>query len=313
MRISVVVPARDAAATIGRTLVALAAQETDQDYEVIVVDSGSRDETRGIVLAAGTAMLLRNPGGEPAGSRNLGASHATGAVLAFTDADCEPAPDWLAAGSRALEHADIVQGRVEPAAPTGPFDRSLTVEREYGLYETANLFATREVFDRVGGFHPAIELDRERAHPFGEDAWFVWRARREGATTAFAGDALVRHAVFPRTAVGYIAERARCRYFPPLVARIPELREGFLHHRVFLSPDSLRFDATVAAVLTAGLTRRRLPALLAVLLYAASLERGTRGGGAAERARLVASRLAADALTFVSLVQGSAAARTLVL
>jgi glycosyltransferase involved in cell wall biosynthesis len=313
VRISVVVPARNAAATIGATLAALAAQRTDQDYEVIVVDSGSRDQTPAIVQAAGTATLLHNPGGEPAGSRNLGARHGTGAVLAFTDADCEPAPDWLAAGHRALGQADIVQGRVAPVGPAGPFDRSLSVEREYGLYETANLFATRAVFDRVDGFQPVIELDQGRAHPFGEDVWFVWRARRAGASTAFAADAVVQHAVFPRSARAYVAERSRCRYFPPLVARIPELRDGFLHHRVFLSPDSLRFDAALGGLLVGLLTRRRVPALLAALPYAAALARDTRGAAGAQRALFAASRIAADALTCAALAWGDLAARTLVL
>ncbi len=311
--ITVVIPARDAAATIGRTLSALAAQELDGEYEVIVVDSGSRDDTPAIALASDAVReVLQNPGGEPAGSRNLGVSRARGSALAFTDADCEPAPDWLAAGLRALDRAEIVQGRVIPSAAAGPFDRTLGVSGESGLYETANLFVRRDVFDRVGGFEPVLKLgDRER--PFGEDAWFVWRARRTGARTAFASDALVRHGVFGRGPRAYVAERARSRYFPALVGMIPELREQFLAHRVFLTVDSARFAVAVAGLAASAVTRRRVPAIVAGATYVAHVERAARRWPVRDRPRVAATRLAADAVTFVALLRGSVAARSLVL
>src|ERR1700722_6431155 len=116
-----VAAARDAAATIGRTLAALAAQEVEGGYEVIVVDGGSRDGTLGVLRANGDDVtVLHNPDREPASSPNIGARHAAGRVLAFTDADCEPAPGWLTAGLRALEGADIVQGKVLPRERHGP-------------------------------------------------------------------------------------------------------------------------------------------------------------------------------------------------
>jgi glycosyltransferase involved in cell wall biosynthesis len=307
--VTVVVPARNARATIGSTLAALAAQELEHDYEVIVVDSGSTDDTASMAEASpAVTAVLRNPGGEPAGSRNVGARSARGATLAFTDADCEPEPGWLAAGLLALEHADIVQGRVLPVRPPGPFDRTVWVSHEYGLYETANLFVRRETFDRAGGFLPVLEPDQRDAHPFGEDAWFVWRAKRAGAETAFADDAVVRHAVFERSAREYVAERARTRLFPPLVALIPELRETFLHRRVFLSPDSARFDLALASAMTGVLSRRAAIVAIGAAPYAIRVARE-----AGWTARLVGVRVASDALTFVSLVRGSVAARTPVL
>jgi GT2 family glycosyltransferase len=329
--ITVVVPARDASATIGRTLAALAGQEVDVDYEVVVVDSGSTDDTPKIVSSSGVVTaVLHNPGGEPASSRNMGARHGTGRVLAFTDADCEPVPSWLASGLRALEQADIVQGKVLPVSEPGPFDRTVRVLWELGLYETANLFVRRELFVRIGGFEPVIALStgelvqgvaasrpkiarRGDARPFGEDVWFGWRAKRSGARSAFAEDALVYHAVFPRGLRDFVAEHARARYFPPLVALVPELRDPFLKHRIFLSPASARFDLALAGLLAAGLTRRRLLALTALLPYAALLTSEARRWPPRERARITAGLLAADAVTFVGLVRGSIGARTVVL
>jgi hypothetical protein len=329
--ITVVVPVRNASATIGRTLVALAAQEVDVDYEVVVVDSGSTDDTPAIASDSGVvSALLHNPGGEPASSRNMGSRHGTGRVLAFTDADCEPAPSWLASGLRALEHADLVQGKVLPVTEPGPFDRTVCVVRETGLYETANLLVRREVFERVGGFQPVVALSTGElvqgvgaqtpqaghdadARPFGEDVWFGWRAKRAGARSAYAEDALVYHAVFPRGLRGFVAEQARTRYFPPLVALVPELRDQFLTRRIFLAPASARFDLALAGLATAALTRRRLPALVAVIFYAAHVRSDVRRWPPGERLPVAAARVVVDAVTFVALVRGTVTARTPVL
>jgi glycosyltransferase involved in cell wall biosynthesis len=308
--VTVVVPARDAEATIDGTLAALSAQEASFDYEVVVVDSGSGDRTVAVASSAPVvSAVLRNPGGEPAGSRNLGAAHGSGSMLAFTDADCEPEPGWLAAGVRALAAADLVAGAVLPVRPPGPFDRTVGVAHDHGLYETANLFVSRAWFERVGGFEPVVgSVDAGRA-PFGEDAWFGWRLRRAGARAAFCSEAVVRHAVFPRGAAGYVAERARVRHFPALVALIPELRGQFLFRRAFLSSESARFDLMVAG----ALTRRRSTALLAALPYAASVARAAHDVPAPRRALVAGARIVADAVTFAALVAGSVRARTAVL
>ena len=313
VHVTVVIPARDAEATIGGTLDAIAAQRFDGEVELIVVDSGSSDATCRLVQAfPGLTTLLHNPGGEPAGSRNLGARHARGQVLAFTDADCRPAPDWLAAGTRGLTGADIVQGRVVPARAPGQFDRTVSVGHEYGLYETANLFVRRDTFERTEGFEPVIGPGDAERHPFGEDAWFVWRAKRDGARTTFAADAVVEHEVFERDARAYVAERVRCRHFPPLVALIPELRGSLLQRRLFLSPDSARFDLALISTLAWTVGRRRAT-LIGALPYAAAVLRDAGNSPADERALVIGARVAADALTFASLAYGSLRARTLVL
>src|SRR5437764_854251 len=129
MRVSVVVPARNAAATIERALDAVARQELGEPYETIVVDDGSADGTPELAersRAPGLRVLRQRPE-SPSAARNRGASEARGDVLAFTDADCFPTPGWLAAGLAALEGADLVQGAVERQAPDGRIrlDRTL--------------------------------------------------------------------------------------------------------------------------------------------------------------------------------------------
>jgi len=284
-------------------LAGLAAQERLPD-EVIVVDDGSSDATAALAEAAPVVTRVVRAAGEgPGAARNAGAAAAHGDVLAFLDADCEPQPGWLRAGLEALERADLVQGRTTPPPghPLGPFDRTLWVLAPWGLFETANLFVSRGLFERLGGFEPW--LAPARGKELAEDVWFGWRAVRAGARTAFCDDALVHHAVFERSARDYVAERLRLRYFPAMAARIPELRETFLWRRLFLTPRSAAFDAAVAGILVAVASRRPWPLALA-LPYVAIARR---------RPRAWPVDLVADGVGLASLLAGSARARSPVL
>jgi glycosyltransferase involved in cell wall biosynthesis len=310
--VSVVIPARDSAATIGRTLDALERQDLAEPYEVIVVDDGSMDATAAIVEESEVPIrLLQSSGAGAAAARNLGAAAAVGVTLAFTDSDCVPTRRWLRTGLEAMRSADLVQGAVEPdpGAPRYPLERTLWVVEEIGLYETANLFVRRELFERLGGFEDVLTSVQGR--PFAEDVWLGWRARRAGAAVRFCPDALVHHAVFPQTAGELITEGVRRGHFPALAGRIPELRETLFFKRLFLSRRTAEFDAAVAALLLAGLTRSRLP-LLGALPYVRSLIRPAMGWRR-HAPRVVAAHLLADACGLGALAAGSVRARTPVL
>lgn len=339
-RVSVIVPARNAESTIEGLLTGLRAQ-TVASFEVIVVDSGSADRTVSIVeraaLGPGRSLrLLQNPGGEPAGSRNIGARAASGAVLAFTDSDCAPDPDWLERGLAALGSArsgaggsddatgslDLVQGRVLPAGPVGPFERTVSVGHESGLYETANLFVRRSVFNGVGGFQPLPGFAIGDGRPFGEDSWFAWRCKRAGAASGFCLESVVRHAVLPGDLQGFVAEHWRRRYFPVLVAAIPELRDTFMWNRWFLGPGTAQFDAALVGLALASRHRRELglaaPYAISLALaapYAVSLARTARRqpGGGRIRCVRAGAQLAADVVGCAALVAGSVRSRTVVL
>jgi glycosyltransferase involved in cell wall biosynthesis len=309
---SVIVPARNAAATLGATLAGLAAQETSAEFEVIVVDDGSVDATVAVAEAAPLPVrVVRERGVGPGPARNAGVAVATGEALAFTDADCVPTPGWLAAGLAALAGADLVQGGVhaDPGAEAGPFDRTVWVVGEAGLYECASLLCTRELFDRLGGFEDW--LGARLGKPLAEDAWFGWRARRAGARTRFAEAALVHHTVFRRGARGYVAERARLVYFPAIARKMPELRRTAFFARVFLSPRSAAFDAALAGFAASRARRSRLP-LAAALPWALVLAAEGRPWG--RRAPLVAAAgAAADLVGAAALAVGSLRARSLLL
>src|SRR5436189_2328239 len=178
----------------GRTVAAVLGKDLDGGFEVVVVDDGSTDSTAENARAAGARVVPANRGAAdvpgsrgavgPADARNAGVAATSAPLIAFTDADCVPAPGWLRSGVAALERADLVQGRVEPepGVPVGPFDHVISVREETGLYETANLFVRREWFEHVGGFRAFI--DPSEGH-FGEDLVFGWEVRRAGGRSAF--------------------------------------------------------------------------------------------------------------------------------
>jgi hypothetical protein len=310
--VSVIVPARDAAATIGRTLRALECQDGVQSFEVIVVDNGSLDGTAAVAERAGARVVRRARGEGPGAARNAGAGIARSDFLAFTDADCDPDPGWLAAGLAALGSAALVQGAVvaDPDAELGPFDRTVIVSGATGLFEAANLFVERAVFDRIGGFAAGLEAPGEA--PFGEDALFGWAVRRSGASVDFCREAVVAHAVTRRRASGFVRERTRLDLFPALVARIPELRGELCFAGVFLTPRTAAFDLAVAGVLTA-VSRRWPPGLVLSLPYVALSAREAARWGRRLAPSVAIGTLLADAVGAAALVAGSVRTGNLVL
>ncbi|WP_250033470.1 glycosyltransferase [Paractinoplanes maris] len=127
----VIVPAYNEAARIGATLAALAAQ-TDTDFTLLVVDNGSTDTTGEVVRrfrAPFPVHLLveREKGVGCAVDTGFRHAIAAGAVhLARTDADCLPAPGWVAAARAALRRSDgLACGRITARRDEhGPFGRA---------------------------------------------------------------------------------------------------------------------------------------------------------------------------------------------
>jgi glycosyltransferase involved in cell wall biosynthesis len=309
VRASVIVPARDAEATLPALLAGLGKQTIPGGHEVIVVDNGSRDATAAEAKRASvvTSVVVRPRGEGPGAARNAGVAASVGELLAFIDADCVPADGWLAHGGARLEDCDIVQGRVapDPAVRPGPFDRTLSVGRLHGLFESANLFVRRDLFERLGGFPPGLERS---GAPFGEDAIFGWRAVRAGARAGFCPEALVHHAVFRRGAAEFVAERQRLALFPALAKAAPELRDSFFYKRLFLTRRAAVFDLAVLGA-GAGLIASRLLPLAAVAPYAGLLLRDADRWGV----RCAPVTAAADAVGLISLLRGSLEARSLLL
>jgi glycosyltransferase involved in cell wall biosynthesis len=200
MRVSVIIPTKNGAPRLPDLFAALAAQSVGRDaFEVLVVDDGSTDDTAAVVEASGIARVVsagRSLG--QGGATNLGIEHALGEVIAFTDDDTVPAPDWIERGLAAVaaSPSGLVAGHVElmlEDEPTVPalmdFGRGYLDQRSYvddGFGATANLWARREVLQQMGGFDAGAEW-QTHDRDFGE------RARLAGLTMVYAPDAIVRH------------------------------------------------------------------------------------------------------------------------
>jgi glycosyltransferase involved in cell wall biosynthesis len=195
--VSVVVPHYHDLAGLDACLTALTAQTFPADrFEIIVADNNSPEGADAVAQAiAGRARLtvVTEKGAGPA--RNGGVAAARGEILAFTDSDCVPEPEWLAAGVAALQHCDFAGGAMsvlvsDPAHPTPTeafelvfaFNNQAYV-RDKGFTVTANLFCTRKLFDEVGGFRVGVS----------EDVEWCQRATRAGYRIGYAADARVGH------------------------------------------------------------------------------------------------------------------------
>lgn len=323
--VSVIVPARNAERTIGGTLAALRRQDHPWGFELIVVDDASSDATAAVAERAGAQVVQHQRQLGPAETRNSGVRMATGQFLAFTDADCEPAPGWLRQGLSALERADLVTGVITPPPGTelAPFDRTLRVTKPSPRFESANLFVRREAFERVGGFQPfahgpgvasgtrapGLRPSVEEGH-FGEDVVFGWRVRETGGRVAFEPEARVFHAVFRRGPRGWIAERWRFRYFPALLREVPAMRAE-LPLGIFLSRRTASFDLALGGAAAAAAWRRPWPLLAGVPYAWSCLRRSEPWRRSAMRENL--ALVVGDAVGLAALLRGSAAARTLLL
>ncbi len=212
--VSVIVPVYEDMGRLALCLAALDCQSYPSDrYEVVVVDNASDEDIGSVVSGFVQArMIVENRPGSYA-ARNRGAGAAHGEIIAFTDADCIPAPDWVERGVESLsgaEGGDVVAGRVDvffcdPDHPTAveQYDSVVNLRQEqlvarHGFGVTANLIMSRAVFERVGPFD-------DRLKSTGDAEW-CWRATRAGFALRYAESAVVSHPA--RRTLGEIRRKA---------------------------------------------------------------------------------------------------------
>jgi len=165
MEFSIIIPAKNEELNLPRCLASLAELESPSNiYEVLLIDNGSSDQTVGIAERFGVKVFIR-PEATIAGLRNFGASRAQGQILAFLDADCTVAPDWLHAASIWREHWDVCCFGSPPEAP----EDGTWVQKAWFIIrckqhmvedvdwlESMNMFTRKDTFATVGGFDEGL-------------------------------------------------------------------------------------------------------------------------------------------------------------
>jgi glycosyltransferase involved in cell wall biosynthesis len=215
MRLSVVIATKDRAAFLARALDSLGLQREAPAFEVIVVDNGSSDGTRAVVLERrdGGALditYVSVPKPNRGAARNAGIAAARGAIVVFVDDDVWLPEGFLAA--HAAAHAGIF-----PVAASGPIlnvpsydarPKPSWTNYSGAFFCTCNVSVPRASLEAVGGFDERFEL-------YGwEDTELGLRLRRFDVRRAFAWPAYLWHIKPPHSETfavveGKTLERAR--------------------------------------------------------------------------------------------------------
>ena len=262
--ISVIVPAKDAAKTLGECLQALLHQNGflfNHDYEVIVVDDGSVDNTAKIAERYAVKVILQANAG-PGAARNAGARIAKGVLLAFTDADCAPRPTWLKELTYPFLNPEVVGVKgTYLTHQIGQVPRFVQLEYEYkyshmrnqesiDFIDTYSAAYRKNVFLQNAGFDESVRIL--------EDQEFSSRLARKGYHMVFAPKATVYH-IHTGTFFEYLRKKFRIGYWKAFVLHtIPE--------KTFT--DSHTAPTQRAEILLLGLLLGTVPFIILWPLYA---------------------------------------------
>lgn len=195
---SVIIPVRDMASLIGHQLAALAGQDLDESFEVLVADNGSTDETVNVVRSFSSRfqslrILDASARSGPNFARNVGCAAARSDRLVFTDADDLVEPGWLRNLVRALDVADAAGGRIRVLDPhSGGWGPAFTPTRMCETAVPRSPIGTcaavrRTVWADIGGFDEGLPVGG------GDETEFFWRLQALGYRLVLAPDAVVRY------------------------------------------------------------------------------------------------------------------------
>jgi GT2 family glycosyltransferase len=173
------------------------------DFEVVIVNDSSDHPLDAVTAPFHDTLpiiLLQQPNAGPAAARNLGAAHAKGRILAFTDDDCMPATNWLvtlAERFHRLPH-HLVGGRTLNALTENTYSSTsqAIIEVVYAYYNadpsgarffaSNNLAVPAERFRSLGGFDATFRTS--------EDRDFCDRWLHHGYLMTYAPEVVVHHA-----------------------------------------------------------------------------------------------------------------------
>ena len=170
--VAVIIPHYNDPDRLTRCLEALVPQ-AGEDVEIVVADNASTVDISHVRAAFPSVRFVIQPESGAGPARNLGVAETTAPWIMFIDADCLPAPDWLAVGREVAKPDHVIGGRVDVFHETPPpksgaeafeqvfaFKMQAYLERDAFL-GAGNLVTSRCLFEHVGGFRPAVSEDKE--------------------------------------------------------------------------------------------------------------------------------------------------------
>lgn len=166
--ISVIIPVRDRAYTVSRAIHSVLRQRLG-DFEVVVVDDGSTDDTVEAVRRIQSAKLriVSQPHSGPGAARNTGAASAMADLLTFLDSDDEAEPTWLEEMYSQFQDSSVdvalcgyryVERDGTSTINVPPLGRALRPDDVAPRFLAGCWLVKRELFLGCGGFDSAIQF-----------------------------------------------------------------------------------------------------------------------------------------------------------
>lgn len=157
-------------------------------YEVIVSDdSPDPRDLEAVRIRFPWVGWVDGPKRGPAANRNVGARHAKGKWLVFTDDDCLPSSGWLLAFSREESGQPLLEGKTIADRPRSRLDEESPINETGGYLWSCNFAILRSCFEEQTGF------DESFPYPAMEDVEFRIRLAEAGINPHFCPDAVVVH------------------------------------------------------------------------------------------------------------------------
>jgi GT2 family glycosyltransferase len=221
---SIIIPTFNGASRIGNCLNSLVKQTTGRDVEILVVDDGSTDNTANVVRSYSSVRLIAQANAGPASARNRGALEAKGKILLFTDDDCVPMPDWLAAMLAPFKALEVVGAKgVYRTHQKSLAARFVQIEYEDKYRIMAGLTSIDFIDTYSAGFRRDRFLEMagyDTSFPVAcaEDIELSYRMSARGWKMKFVPSAIVYH-THPDTFLRYLKKKYKFAFWRVLAVR----------------------------------------------------------------------------------------------
>jgi len=236
-KISVIIPTHNSQEIIERCIHSITTQTYPREnFEIIVVDDGSKDETIHIAKKAGTNEIILTEPCFQGKARNIGARSAKGEILAFIDSDCAAKENWLQTIDKEFKNnmaigGPVVNGNIHSLVAWAEYLMEFCGWDEYKkrsivpFVPGCNQVCTKDAFFRAGEFSETR---------LSEDVLFGYSLQKAGVQLLFVPELQVLH--FCRTKLNrYLANmKILGRYSTRTSKQVPTIYRKITTNRIYI-------------------------------------------------------------------------------